>query len=510
MKIIYTLCLLLPAIVFAQKEDNTFYTEPITTHAGSATLHTNRIHFPFSVYKYYIDSNNNRLLLILRKEVKGKYKDEGYLALYDINTGALLWKNPMKSFEVLYNKNVTTMSAGGESYCFDNTTGKLLWHAQKTMEYVHPTINVGIATDTRKAEQQQGVDMTTGEKQWKYKPTPTTWADVKQLTDSTIIFTSEGLRALNLYSGEGWHYKAKIIEFDYADALLKSLLHPSFGLSVGFMGASIYIPIYENQHAVSEIITGFESDIVKDSNSRRIFFASHDKISCLGYEGNVVWETLYGGKHIFKPDVELVNNKVLLVNSGADEKKRNVTPFIALYDAATGKQEYMNEFNAHSVITGHVLSHDTMIVTTKSKVLKYLLADGEMIVEKPLSELDTVACNAITKTTTDKMWIKNGDGEYRCLSDVPAGNYIFYDINKNVIITNSQFVPYTSYSSQQYWFAEYKHGDILVIANNDHRIILKNNRFIAESNDEPVNQQASTKMVDVKNNEVDITDYSGL
>ncbi len=339
--------------------------------------------FPTRIEDFYVDTVSSTMTVLLRDVTKnGMYlKNEGLIIMYDLSRKKMKWTQEI-TYALSHIKqkgNLLIEYISKTSYCVRIEDGKDLWNKGISIFYVDTDLGIGIGYKGNTGGSQkvmEGIDLDDGSVVWKRKISGN--FGINQLyavSDSVLLISASGLYKLNLLDGSGWDYPSRT---------------GSTNLSLSGIGADarIALSMVSERYALQagqDRVWNISSNIYVDSTG--IYYASQENIVKLDSAGHVIWSSELPYSLTSRSDIFIKDGMVFMVNLGLARKNYNTTPlglpFLAAFEAETGKQLYMQKSpNFSEPLIDYRIQDDTLLMLYTYRYSKYSLKDGIKISEK--------------------------------------------------------------------------------------------------------------------------------
>lgn len=409
-KIINLFCFLLLITDMAFSQENKFQVLSETKFLGKnylngADIVGAELKFPDKIHDYFVDTVNHFLTVQLRGvKNSGKYKKNGNILQYNIQTNEILWTKPI-NYEICEFLKFDTLMVFNDynvSYGIDAHTGNNIWKVLNYIYSANPQYNIGIAYQYLAGNGYTNELMGIGLQQkskliWKRNINRTFgWNDFFYLNDSTLMVVAAGLHSINIHTGTGWDYNTLtgvdgISGTNMAGAVAGAVAVGVVGAVLGALTGVFIIPIPTSG-------TSDEKNIIRDVasntliNNGFIYFASKEKLVKIDKEtGNIIWESVFQKDLSSKSSIFMVDDVIYMINYGFAYKGNNRIyygkPFLAAFDIQTGKYKYSS---LHDHARGYIVDYkqidNDIYLLFQNKIAKYNLTTGTKLSEKIFSD----------------------------------------------------------------------------------------------------------------------------
>ncbi len=283
--------------------------------------------------------------------------------------------------------------------------------------------------------------------------------DFYMLDDSTLMIYGAGIYTYNIYTGEGYDFKAKTAVADYTKAAIATTVGVALAVTTGY-GFYSTGPDYT---------TPIGSQPLFDNQSNDLFFASYDFIYRISDTGQVVWQKEFPAKTVSYATLFQNDSLVFMLNYGYSYKNRKFVyvgvPFVAAYDKKTGERKFL--LNTAEAFTDYQVINDTILyLLSGQKVLMYNLKIGKRI--KTINFESSIWVEQLRGFYDDTLY-SFSDGEVVCYDNSRAK---LID-NKNTLVLIDTKGVYDAYDEGFYVVvARYKNYKFL---DNDEKIVILDN-----------------------------------
>lgn len=352
---------------------------------SNTDIRAKRYDFAETIYKWGIDDSTKMMTLQFRGTLDdgSDLKDSGNVALVDLSTGQMLWKQEMNFRNATFEQYDTVLIKTDGTKCssLNMATGENKWTAKYTFCYINPHLQIGTGypstTDNEGISKIEGINLKTGKSIWKRKINKDfTLNEFIPLNDSVIIFSANGLHLAQLKTGMGWDYNAKTGKKDYSGSVAANVINLTFSILLG------------NDFEVTtghDLISGVLSNTLVDSTG--MYQADKESIVKLDHLGNEIWHNKLPKRMVSRSSLIIKDSMIVMVNDGFAMQNMELTgygiPFIAAFEKKTGKQIFLKKVGyKNDQILSSDIKQDTLFLLTKNRILKHSLKDGAEIWER--------------------------------------------------------------------------------------------------------------------------------
>ena len=352
---------------------------------SNTDIRAKRYEFTENIYKWGIDESTKMMTLQFRGVLEdgSDLKDSGNVALVDLSTGQMLWKQGINYRNVTFEQYDTVLikTDGNVSSRMNMVTGENNWKAKYTFCYINPYLQIGAGyaspTDNEGISKIEGIDLKTGKSLWKRKINKDyTLNEFIPLNDSVIVFSANGLHLAQLKNGKGWDYDAQTGKKDYSGTVTTNVINLTLSILLG------------NDFEVTtghDLISGVLSNTLVDSTG--MYLAGNGSIVKLDRHGNEIWRNELQKKRVSRSSLLIKDSMIFMVNDGFAMLNSELIsygiPFIAAFDKNTGKKIFLNKVGyKNDQILSYNIQQDTVFLLTKNRILKHSLKDGTEILER--------------------------------------------------------------------------------------------------------------------------------
>ena len=234
--------------------------------------------------------------------------------------------------------------------------------------YVDDANDIVIGVRGSNCDKLAGYRLSTGEKLWEKKIGKNyglEWNVISRPDPSTIIFQSDYLGKIDIFSGEMTVYPLKNVTHDMKKSLGESALASGIGILGGLLTGFYAINV------VMVYNVGFGSEAMMDENGL-IYVYDADKIACLDSELKELWQTPLPNGAGSRGELHFRGDTIHMLNYGCigapETGIKKGKPFMASFNRATGechKWDFLpekwdeGEFGKTlNFVTGPVFVHD--------------------------------------------------------------------------------------------------------------------------------------------------------
>jgi outer membrane protein assembly factor BamB len=310
--------------------------------------------FGMPVFRIHPLPDASSFAVMLRKKNPNKqmWTFKGELMVFDPVTGQAKWQKKFKYAEskLLLDGNVMLQQRGNKLERLNPDNGLPLWTSKGIAFRVFPELGRALCYNLRDGgfKVMEGIDLENGRQVWhRYVPGTYGWEDLQMLDDETALIKSSGLHLVRVTDGDGWSVDrvSHAEKVDMKQVGLAVLTGVAVGAASGAFGGGAYygyaLPYGGNSY--TNLFLNICSNVV--FNKDTVFFAAKNKISRLSLDGKTIWSTDLNEKQTSKSHLFREGDVLYMINTGHAMKygrpARFGTPFIAAFDAATGKQLFM-------------------------------------------------------------------------------------------------------------------------------------------------------------------------
>lgn len=290
------------------------------------------------------------LMLRQKKPNKAMWTFKGEVMVYNPASGQMKWQKKFKYAEsqLLLDSDVILEQRGNKLKRLNPENGLPLWKTKGIAYKVFPEANRAFCYDVQGDggyKVMRGIDLENGRQVWqRYVPGAFGWQDQQMLNDETALIKSSGLHVVRVTDGDGWSVDrvSHAEKVDMKQVGLAVLTVAVATAGTAFTGSPYYaVPISGNGY--TNIFLNICSNVVFEKDT--VFFAAKNKISRHSLDGRTIWTTELNEKQTSKSHLFKEGNVLYMINTGHAIKNgqaaRFGTPFIAAFDATTGRQLFM-------------------------------------------------------------------------------------------------------------------------------------------------------------------------
>jgi len=415
-------------------------------HLTNKSITATQYIFSKSVESIIKDSSTNLFLLKLdviywiNHECNKKWLS---IAGYNGKSNTVIWQHDADSTDNYIPLNNSYIILNSNNFKeINSSTGATEWENKGGIYYINKSKTIGLYyhSNSKTSKNIQGINLKTGEPDWKRKISLDTWDGVCTLNDSTSLISSSGLHTVNLFNGKGWDYNVKTSIFtndiDCSVDPLSVLGLISVGYTFGMLGGifvSAGFPETMRLQTTSGEVNGISSHPLLYNQS--IYYAYQDSIVSLDKAtGKTNWHYPLPSDMVSNSYLFIKNNDLYMINYGlAFLGKTPVgygNPFIASYDLNTGHQKTMLVLNIKNAdqITDIHFRGDSLYIAFKNRVLLYRFFNAD---EKESDKFDKNM--GITQNfLSEKFYVKVNDSIYKSIYEANPHNIFICTKNKKV------------------------------------------------------------------------------
>jgi outer membrane protein assembly factor BamB len=298
------------------------------------------------------DASSFAVMLREKNPNKEMWTMKGELMVFDPVSGQAKWQKKFKyaQSQMMLNGNVMLQQRGNKLERLNPDNGMPLWTSKGIAFKIFPELGRALCYNIRGGgfKLMEGVDLENGKPVWaRNVPGVYGWENLEMLDSETALIKSSGLHLVRIADGYGWDV-ARVSHAEKVDMKqvgLALLTGVALGAASGALSGGAYygygMPYSGNAYA--NLFLGISSNLVYSSDT--VFFAAKDKISCHSLTGETLWSTELNDKQTSKSHLFREGNVLYMINTGYAMKygrpARFGTPFIAAFNATTGKQLFM-------------------------------------------------------------------------------------------------------------------------------------------------------------------------
>jgi outer membrane protein assembly factor BamB len=294
------------------------------------------------------------------------------------------------------------------------------------------------------------------------------------------LVAAAGLHSINIKTGEGWDYNTPTgknlnvtpTSGEIAGAVVGGIIGGLIGgLIAGAITGGFYVtyPIY-NYNALktgSDVISGIASNVL--INNDFIYFASKDTLTKLNkHTGQPTWKCTFEKDITSNSFIFLNGNELYMINNGFAFRGQSQIdygkPFIAAFNATTGKQKYLQLLNKNDgpVIDFKLIDNEIYLLF-KNAIGKYDLESGKQILETTFSK---AVIGDLEYFAGNQYFIANRDDSFLFIDQYDLSTIQIYTTTRKIITLDEQFnVMHTiNYENIGVYYEQYK--DYYLIEND--------------------------------------------
>ena len=355
--------------------------------------------FPENIYRWSANDATSLLSLQFRgtneeesdKPGQGdELKKIGSIAVFDLQTHRIRWDqmiNYQESTVAQYDRFLLKRD-GYQTSCLNIDSGREMWKATKTLDYVNQTRSIGVgsrrSTSGNITNAVEGIDIPSGQTIWKRNINRKyNLNEILPLNDSVVIVSANGLHSMHLKTGLGWDYNAHTAKKDRSATIIVNVIN--LGLSIILGGES-------------ELVTGHDliTDLVSNTlvDSTGMYMADKNSLVHLNRRGKVIWKSSLPGNMVSRSTLFFKDSLIYLVNNGWAsfnfEPVKYGKTFIAAFSVKTGKKIFLSPVGyKNDEIVDYLTQQDTLYLISTNRVFKYSLQDGSELFEQKM-KIDSV------------------------------------------------------------------------------------------------------------------------
>jgi len=346
---------------------------------SNTDIRAKRYDFPENIFKWGVDDSTKMMSIQLRGTLENgsDLKDSGFVALVDLSTREMRWKQEVdfRNSTIEQYDKLLMKTDGDVCSTLNNATGENKWLAKYILCYINPHLQIGAgymsSRDGNGINNIVGIDLRTGELLWKRKiDKDYTLNEFIPLNDSVLLFSANGLHLVQLKTGIGWDYTTRTGKKDYSGSIATNVFNLTFSILLG------------NDFEITtghDLISGVVSNTLTDSTG--IYIADNQSIAKVNRQGNEIWHKKLPKNKVSRSSLIFKDSLIVMVNDGFallnSELVKYGVPFIAAFDKNTGKQVFFNKVGyKNDQILSYEIQQDTLFLLSKNRVMKHSLKDG--------------------------------------------------------------------------------------------------------------------------------------
>lgn len=329
--------------------------ETIGSYTDGTPVQAKGVDFGKTIY-HIVGSPNQEKLLVLFREKDPSTKEwmpKGEMGLYSLIQKKMVWTMPFKySNNVMFGRKYIYVYGMSSATAYDIQTGEKKWKSwgYTTMIDEMNGLHLTYMDEEPGNSKVEGYNPETKKTLWKV-PIPHDkcwgWNDVIRQDDNHIIVLANNLNRVNLQTGEQQTIETKTGVIDAGKAVLNGLLWMGAGMvPMGgpILQKGLFMPASVSRNAT----TALHSNICQ--NGSLYYFADSERLICFDSELKVLWSSNLPEKAGSHSTLLLRNDTLTLFNYGygatsTGKQKEVGQPFMAAYDARTGKNLFVNMLN---------------------------------------------------------------------------------------------------------------------------------------------------------------------
>lgn len=322
-------------------------------------------------YAFSLSYDGEKALVFFNDSVSTN-KQKSKVGLYDLGKHSFLWTDDCPNKE-----RITPVSASGyqlmrhhpanesqvtsygsllveKGHCrMISNTGNKLWDIKLMPVLIDNRHNVLLGYSSGSSNKLHAYRLSDGQQQWEQKIVHDKcwgWDEVYLANDSLVIIPANELYFLNPINGNLKIYDSRNGFQRTGNMFLKAF---AVGMVGGVLGAVIGSVPYYTYKDVSPL---FSDDVVTKTCSNifcmngKYYFSDRDKLSCIDDEGNALWSHEFPSKTMGRATVTGDGRRVTVINYafglvGGYQSRPCGKPFVASFDAETGKQLYCSSLS---------------------------------------------------------------------------------------------------------------------------------------------------------------------
>ncbi len=283
---------------------------------------------------------------------KGKPTTSGYLYAMDAENLDILWEKPLDlsicKVHSITKQGVllsTTLQSSGRSLLTlaDSHTGKSIWTQYLCPVYINDSLDIVVGLDKVGSSNTYAYRLHDGQLLWNADIPMTRnigWERAVMVDSTHLVVVGDNINEIDVATGKIWKIKAKTGIKDTKGMALLALTNLA-SVATTLASNSSVVTIFYNLNPYT--ITGLTSNILQSDSC--IYVSDRNNLYCLSTDSlQVKWKYGFEDKEASTSELMMRNGKVFMLNYGyGDSMMRGRIkcgkPFLAVFDALTGKQE---------------------------------------------------------------------------------------------------------------------------------------------------------------------------
>lgn len=296
------------------------------------------------------------------------------------------------------------------------------------------------------------------------------WQDIYTTTTDSLIILAEGLKGVDLKTGESWYHELKTGADRYGAMIATNAVGVT-ALMFGGVGVFSTGP---------DRIAGMSSGIVVDKGY--YYVAGAEEVIRVSSSGNLEWRSLLPQKRTGSSEVWIDDTRVYVLNKGFVIKNDAYTPaakpYIAAYNKSDGSLIYSKELDEGKIVLSSIVQGSRAYIIITNKIQAIDLENGnivntkvrkdELLQYKQFIQKD----NIVFLDDKDGVWpyAHKFDEDELLIADTESNEYIRLDqeLQESGTLRSSDYLIKTEHDGYTLYY-----GDDAVLVESGHTIVAK-------------------------------------
>lgn len=428
--------------------------------------------FGMPVYRIHPLPEQESFAVMLRKKKASNdfWTTKGELLLFNAGSKEVKWRKKFKYAQarLLVDGNVLLEQRAKKVERLDPENGMPMWTAQSIAYKVYPELDRALGYDVQSGlKTLHGLDLKTGKVLWQRNvPGYYGWENLDMLDAETALIKSSGIHSVKVTDGTGWDVDrtSHSEKVDMKQVGMAVLLGVATGVASG--GAYYSMP----NGSFTNLFLEISSNLLYDNNT--VFFAAKNKISSYTLTGERLWTTELNEKQTSKSHLFRDGDVVYMINTGHAIKfgarAPFGTPFVAAFDAGTGKQLFMKMWDERKNFFADYLIQGRDIYLLSRNKLEIHELSPEGLSKKAAFEMP------------DKMQMKEFVSDFQFIKkdsvcsqlSLDTTHYYIYSEQGELLKFNNEFLALEKLDDPSLYRTYFQNKDFRFLANSKETLIV--------------------------------------
>lgn len=407
---------------------------------------------------------------------KGKITDNGYLYALNTHDLKMAWEKPlnlsMSRLFAVASQGVllsTTLRSSGKSLLTlaDKHTGKSIWTQYLYPVYIDASLDIIVGLDKIGSSNTYAYRLSDGQLLWNAEIPMTKnvgWSHACMVDSVHLVVVGDDINEIDVNTGKIWKMKAKTGVSDTKGIAMLALTNVlSVAAAVG-LGSSVVTYFYNlNPYT----ITGLTSNILRSGLD--IFVSDRKSLYRLGTDSlQVRWKYDFQDKEASTAELLMREGKLLMLNYGYGNslmrgRVKCGKPFLAVFDAETGRREKMIPlYDKKHIMNDGMLTADGVFLAGSDKVVHLSFQDSTVVAKdwkngKNIGDLLFVA--------HAPYYGFHGDDEQMTLIEPTSKTCPMMTTKKKLFVFDEKLDTLSSYDISEVFRVRFRVNDVVCVQN---------------------------------------------